>query len=357
MSVLVTGSSGYIGKWFIDRLCRAGVSVIGLDRQQPDAGRGGPPRFVHRDLLDDEPLEHVLEQVDEIIHLAAAKDDWGLSRDEYFRDNLLATERLISSARNVGVRKWTFYSSVGVLGSGLLARPEGADYRPETAYAESKVAAEKAFFEYAHSAPDACVNIVRPSAVFSPNNPENNNLYRLIEALGSGRFVMVGAGADPKAVSYLPNLIDATLFLQRRWEPGVHTYNYIEEPVWSTRQLVDTICDELSRPRPKLHVPSFFAAGVSGGLDLLASLTGKDIPVTSARIRKFCTPTNFSSAKLRQLGFVPAVSMEEAVRETVAFHRSDRAAPPRRSRSSSRSMPAADRGPVIPVRQHSERAA
>src|SRR5690606_4588946 len=101
-----------------------GATVIGIDRRRPSSVE--PDSFVHADLLDADALESALAGVDTVFHLAAAKDDWGLSRHDYYRDNRDATARLLSAGRGAGINRWVFYSTVGVLGSGTLARGEEA---------------------------------------------------------------------------------------------------------------------------------------------------------------------------------------------------------------------------------------
>jgi nucleoside-diphosphate-sugar epimerase len=319
MAVLVTGSSGYIGSELVVALKSRGIAVVGIDRRPPVAG-AKPDTFVLADLLDEGPLESVLLNVSEVFHLAAAKDDWGLSERDYYRDNLDATARLLSLGRARGVKRWVFYSTVGVLGSGLLARGEGAPYNPETPYASSKVDAEKLFNQYAREDPTAAIAVIRPSAVFSPANPTNNNLYRLIQAIKQGRFVMVGDGEDLKATSYLYNLLAATSFVHERLSPGFEIYHYVDEPVWTTRQLVDAIYGLLGKRQTRWHLPGSLAKATATVLDLAATLLRTDIPVTGARIRKFCTSTNFSCEKLGSLGFVAPVSIQQAVSATVLGH-------------------------------------
>jgi GlcNAc-P-P-Und epimerase len=57
---------------------------------------------------------------------------------------------------------------------------------------------------------DAQILVIRPSVVFGPRNPPNTNVYRLIDAIHRGRFVMIGGGAEIKTTSYIDNLIAAS---------------------------------------------------------------------------------------------------------------------------------------------------
>src|ERR687895_462732 len=122
--ILLTGCSGYIGRTLMPYLKQRGLSVIGLDRQPcPAATLDG---FVRTDLQDEAQLRLALGGVDTIFHLAAARTDWGLSREEYFLDNVTATRTLIHVARERGVNNWLFFSTVGVLGPSMSPLDESA---------------------------------------------------------------------------------------------------------------------------------------------------------------------------------------------------------------------------------------
>lgn len=318
MRVLLTGSSGFIGSQLTKRLENAGCHVVGVDRTPPD-GRE-PADFVHGDLLEDGVLERAFEGIDCVFHLAAAKDDWGISRQEYFRDNVRATKRLLSVGAGHGVDRWFHYSTVGVLPPGPEAIDEGATRSPRTNYGASKARAEELFEGFVGEHPNAKVTILRPSAVFGPENPPTTNVHRLIEAILDGRFVMVGDGDTLKTTSYIENLLAASTFLMDRMETGLHVFHYVDEPVMTTDILVDRIYGKLSRDRPGWRIPVTLAKSVAYVSDLAAAVMGVDLPITGARIEKFDTPTNFDASAIRRLGFRQPVSNETAVARTVDWH-------------------------------------
>lgn len=314
----MTGCGGYIGRSLAPHLKALGASIIGLDRR-PCAG-DAVDRFIEGDLRDDQLLAALPGDIDMICHLAAAKDDWGQSDQEYFDDNLEATRKLLEAGTRRGVRDWLFYSSVAVLGPSSAALDETSALAPRDAYGRSKAEAEALFSRWAARESAARVMVIRPSVVFGPDHPSNTNIHRLIDALRHNRFCMVGKGDAIKTTSYLDNLLAATLFLLPRMRSGVHTFIYVDEPRLTTRQMVEMICHELGKQPPTWSIPLSIAAPIARLADLAAAVTRVDLPITAARIEKFCRPTNFSSTAVRKLGFVQSVSMDEAVRRTVHWH-------------------------------------
>lgn len=316
--VLVTGSSGFIGTYLVGTLQDRGHQVVGVDREPPSWSE--PDEFVHGDILDQGVLRAAFEDIDCVFHLAAAKDDWGISREEYFRDNARTTEKLLEVGVSNGVRKWFHYSTVGVLDRGYEPKDESAPLDPGTDYGASKAEAERLVSDLSDNHPELSVVILRPSAVFGPRHPPSTNVHRLIEAIRAGRFVMVGAGCTPKTTSYIENLLEATVFLMRSMEPGLQVYHYVDDPVMTTNELVGAIYRLFSRDPPRVRLPLWAAKPVAYLSDVAAAVLGIDFPITAARIEKFCRPTNFSASAIRELGFEQPVPNDQAIRRTVEWH-------------------------------------
>lgn len=318
MRILITGSSGFIGSYLTEVLRDRGHVVVGVDREEPGWSR--PDEFVHGDLLEDRTLERAFDDIDCVFHLAAAKDDWGISREEYFRDNVEVTRKLLAAGSDRGVTRWFHYSTVGVLPRGPDPLDEEATLGPETEYGASKAEAEKLFRRFSREHSEYAVTMLRPSAVFGPRHPPTTNVYRLIETIRDGRFVMVGDGDTRKTTSYIENLMAATVFLMRRMQPSLQVYHYVDDPVMTMNELVGAVYRLLSRSPPHIRLPLWVAKPVAYMSDVAAAVLGIDFPITAARIEKFCTPTNFSASAIRELGFEQPVPNDQAIRRTVDWH-------------------------------------
>jgi nucleoside-diphosphate-sugar epimerase len=316
--ILLTGCSGYIGRALVPNLKQKGYFVLGFDRKPyPKADLDD---FIQGDLLDQALLRRSLDSIDTVIHLAAAKDDWGISDEEYFRDNVAVTRELLHGVGAKGIRHWVFFSSVAVLGSGSSPLNEAAPIAPVGAYGQSKAQAEALFRQFADEETSVQSLIIRPSVVFGPENPSNTNIFRLIDAIYRNRFVMIGKGDVIKTTSYLENLIAATLFLIEKMQQGVNTFIYVDEPKLSTADIVQQICCLLQKSPPKWHIPRAIATPLAYLADIAAAVTRRDLPITAARIQKFCRATNFDARAVREMGFEQPVSIEEGLRRTVQWY-------------------------------------
>lgn len=88
---------------------------------------------------------------------------------------------------------------------------------------------------------------------------------------------------------------------------GVAIYNYADEPQLTSRKIGDVIAHELGK-KIRLTIPRFI--GILAGLpfDLIIKLTGRNLPISSSRIRKLGTQTYHSAKKIFAEGFKPKLS-------------------------------------------------
>jgi UDP-glucose 4-epimerase len=145
--VLVTGSSGYIGRALVRELL-AGErveTVVGVDVVAPAAPQNGFEFALH-DVCA--PLDPLLRQhrVNTIVHAAfVVRPTHDVAR--MWRTNVEGTRQVLRSARDCGVRHLIYLSSATVYGpqadgSVPFVETQGLNPHPGFAYAESKVATE-----------------------------------------------------------------------------------------------------------------------------------------------------------------------------------------------------------------------
>jgi len=251
---------------------------------------------------------------DAIISLAAEHKDFGLSREDYFKTNEYGTKVLCDAATEIGIKKIVFYSSVAVYGNNQEPSTEKTPPDPNHPYGESKLAGEKILLNWAQADSSRCVLIIRPTVVYGERNIAN--MFRLVDQISKGRYFHIGKGDNIKSIAYVKNIVDATLFLMGKMKPGVEIYNYSDDPQLSVKEIAEVITETLSK-KIQLSLPYSLAYLMAIPFDIFIKISGKDLPVSSNRIKKLCTETYHKADKLNQSGFKRKYSNREGLKNMV----------------------------------------
>lgn len=142
---LITGASGFTGRYLAAELEQHGWEVWGLGQSPGSAAYEG--RYVQADLLDIDNLKGVVGQVapDAVFHLAAIAFVGHGSLDDFYRVNLLGTRNLLQALAELPrpPQSVLLASSANVYGNAAQGQlTESTPYNPANDYAVSKAAME-----------------------------------------------------------------------------------------------------------------------------------------------------------------------------------------------------------------------
>jgi nucleoside-diphosphate-sugar epimerase len=194
---------------------------------------------------------------------------------------------------------------------------ESLEPMPDSPYGGSKLAGEQVLRQWVAADPKRSVVVIRPTVVYGANNVAN--MYNLIRQIDSGLYFHIGEAANIKSIAYVENLVKATLFLKEKMVPGFHLYNYADEPQLTSKRIGDIIAQTLNK-KIKLSIPLSLAMLLGLPFDAIIKLTGKNLPISSARIKKLNTETHHSARKIFQEGFTPQYSTIDGLKKMVAWY-------------------------------------
>jgi GlcNAc-P-P-Und epimerase len=319
MAILLTGGSGFIGSHFHNVLPHH--EVTNLDLNKPFFPYKST--FIKGDIRIPDDVKKAVagKNITTIISLAAKHHDFGIGHDEYFDTNEDGMRVICKVASENGIKEIIFYSSVAVYGLRDIVSTETMAPGPDSPYGASKLAGEKVLEQWAGEDPSRKVLIIRPALVFGANNKAN--MFNLIRQIDSGLYFHLGDASNIKSIAYVENLVDATLFLQKELKSGVAIYNYADEPQLTTRKIGDLIARYLGK---KIRITLPKSLGVLFGIpfDILIKVTGKNFPISTARIKKLGTPTHHSAKKLFDGNFRPQFSTEEGLKKMVDWYKTNK---------------------------------
>ena len=318
MRMLVTGSSGFIGRHVVATLCAGGHWVAGLDKTE-DCDRAENTHLVC-DLLDGDRLTRLVSEIapDAVIHLAARTDLEEKKRLDAYAANIEGVRNLVSAiAATPSVRRCIFTSSQLVCRVGYRPRHDN-DYCPNTLYGQSKVRTEQIVRETDGGVDEWC--IVRPTTVWGPGM--NAHYRRFFDLIQKGSYFHVGTQPLHKSYSYVGNI--AFQYLQLLAAPKEHIerrtfyladYRPIELATWA-----NAFQNALGAPRIG-RMPRGLARVLARIGDAVNVLGFHNFPLTSFRLNNILTEYCFDLSPTESVcGSLP-FSLEEGVRATVEWIR------------------------------------
>jgi dihydroflavonol-4-reductase len=317
---LVTGATGFIGWHVARRLLSRGHAVRALVRPTSKV-RELEVEVVTGDLRDSGSLERAVRGCGLVFHIAADYRLWAKDPAELYRSNVEGTRNLLTAAREAGVERVVYTSTVGCiairkdqLGS------EDVEVRLEQmtgAYKRSKFQAEQVAIEFAKAG--------LPVVIVNPTAPMGDHDFK---PTPTGKIVVdYLKGAMPAFVDTGLNLVDVEdtaeghLLAAEHGEPG---QRYI---LGCENLTLEQILGRLARisdgkvPRWRIPYPVAYVAGLAS--TGWANLTGQEprAPLDAVKMAKLKMFVSSDKAK-RELGFSPG-PVDGALKRAVDWFRAN----------------------------------
>jgi nucleoside-diphosphate-sugar epimerase len=315
LTVLVTGSAGFIGWKVSEFLLADGQRVVGVDnindaydvrlknwRLEQLEGRPGY-EFFKVDICDPHTLRQTIfetRRFDAIINLAARA---GVRQSVenpcvYFETNVTGTLKLLELCREFGVKKFILASSSSLYGA-LEHCPFREDVntdRPLSPYAASKKAAESLCYTY-HYLYGIDVTVLRYFTVYGPAGRPDMSPFRFVQWISEGRPVAVyGDGLQSRDFTYVDDIARGTVAALK--PVGYEVVNMgSDEPVVLNDfiHLLERILERKAQVQFKPRHPA-------------------DVMATWADISKAC----------RLLGWRPQAPIDDGVKKLVTWYEENR---------------------------------
>jgi dihydroflavonol-4-reductase len=321
MLAFVTGATGFVGSHVARVLAEQGADLRLLIRSSSDLRNIEDLKAerVTGDLRDAASLKKAVSGCDAIFHVAADYRLWVRDPDEMYRSNVEGTRTILQAARESGVRRVVYTSSVATIGFTSNGRPTDESSPVSLAnmighYKRSKFVAEQVAIEAGRSGMDV--------VVVNPTTPVGE---RDIKPTPSGRIIVDFLKKKfPAYVDTGLNLVDVTECARGHvsaLEKGSSGERYILGGENLTlKQILDKLATIAGLQSPKIRVP-YMVALATGVVDQVVTgyIRKREPRATIDTVRMGRKKMFVSSGKAeRDLGW-KTVPVDDALRRAVEW--------------------------------------
>jgi dihydroflavonol-4-reductase len=243
---------------------------------------------------------------------------WARDPDEIVRNNMTSTRNIMEAARDEGVERIVYTSSVATLKCRQAGAPSD-ETMPLTedqaigAYKRSKVAAERLVEEMvARGLPAVIVN---PSTPIGANDVKPTPTGRIIVEAAAGRMpAFVDTGLN---MVHVEDVAEGHLLA---FDKGKVGERYILGGQNATlSDILAVVAGEMGRKAPKIKIPRGAVVPLAVAAEMVARRTGKEPFVTLDGLRMSKNRMFFTAAKAeRELGYT-ARPYAEGIKDAIAW--------------------------------------
>jgi nucleoside-diphosphate-sugar epimerase len=275
MRVLVTGSSGLVGRPVCAALRAAGHTVDEFDLQGPPGKSDGPP-FASRDIRDADAVRSAAGRADGVVHLAAISRCAPAEADPHLADavNVGGTTNVVRAIRSTSRPTWMVFASSREVYGEVTNVPvdESFPVQPKAVYGKTKADAEREIREIGREDPRP-VTILRFTNLYgSPWDFPDRVIPAFVSRSRRGEPLEVRGANQILDFLEVRDAVHAILRSIERFESGpadVETFNIASGEGRSLRELADLIV-RLNRSQSLVRevgaaawTPSKFVADIS----------------------------------------------------------------------------------------------
>ncbi len=324
MKVLITGASGFIGRYVVAAALRQSYDVRAVVRsaKQPLPWPSHPRlEVIHLDLQDADRLPTALHSIDTVVHLAAVLSG---SFEEQRQATVLATQALLKALRAssvqhlIAISTFSVYDYLSLSPGTILSESMPLETHPERrdGYTQTKLAQEILVRQFA-SETSTLLTILRPGIVYGKDRLWNASLgVNLKERL----WVCIGDRAILPLL-YVENCADAIMQAILHPPKSRHTINLVDDYLPTQKAYCDALHQLGAVMPPRVMLPWAVVNQVSNWVAQFPGISGANVPglLVPARVHARFKPLAYSNTRAKQyLDWIPRFSLQEALTRSLS---------------------------------------
>jgi len=326
--LLITGSTGFVGRHIVEHALESGYKVVASTRSNSNINWLKEHNIPIVELSLSEPEKLVIElleiikihgDIDVVVHNAGITQS--LNANDYYHVNYTLTKNLINAIKKISgvILKFIYVSSIAAIGPGnpktFVPINEDDTPHPVTHYGRSKLKAE----QFLKNQRELTWIILRPTVVYGPRE---KNFFKMIKAINKKGEFYIGSKTQMLSFIYVDDLSDVIIKMCVN-NSSNKVYNIsdgIAYPAFRVNQIIKSV---LNRKTISIVMPIWFVRiiaffdGCIGIITRRAPILNQDKVNELEQLNWLCD----NSRIVDDIGFSPNFNFESGIKKTINWYK------------------------------------
>lgn len=315
--VLVTGATGFLGKYLIEELLNNDYKVVAQGRKENILNNLKEKYNVEILKCSLDEIKNIEINVDYVIHAAALSTVWGKWED-FYNSNVVGTKSVIDFCRRNNVKRLVYVSSPSIYSAKrdkLNIKEEDYDKNNKlNFYIKSKILAENLINSIKNDKLERV--IIRPRGLFGIG--DTSIIPRLINANRKIGIPLFKNGRNIVDITCVENVALALRLAIESEKAAGNTYNITNGEPREFKSILEELFEQINEPPKYLKINLSLMYGVSSVIEFIYKLFHiyKEPMITKYNI---CTlgysqTLNIEKAK-KDLNYIPKMTLGEGIKK------------------------------------------
>ena len=321
-NILVTGASGFVGQFLLDRLIQTDCNKIVAMHHKPLSKSvkerfGDQITWENTDLLSGDCCG-LLTDIDIIFHLAGYSSVSSSKEEiDYLQKvNVDITESLAVDCVASPVRQFIFVSSIAVCENSFSKRIHETNGIPITPYGISKKRAEDLLIKIADG--HYAVTILRPTALFGEYH--KGSLYELVKSIKYHRFVIFGSGNNLTNFYYIRDFIELLINVKDN-NKAFNQVFIASDNAFRLIILIEWIVVSLKYKNYIVKMPLWVGYLVGYIFDITSLFTKISFPFSLRRLKAMTRDVVYSNRKIKNILDIKQIyGVQRGINNTIEWY-------------------------------------
>ena len=314
--VLITGATGFIGRYLLPYLLKKCLTIRILVRQYSYDFQKEIEQHIG-DLTQPESLLYAAQDVEIVFHLGGFAHAWKGADLEIKHDqiNLIGTKNLLDECVRANVKKFIFFSSTKAVRDSKQCIDEQWTELPDTPYGNTKRKAEQLILSFGikHNLPGC---ILRLSLVYGPSL--KGNLQQMLQSIDKGFFLPIPPVHNYLSMVSVYDVCQAAWLASQNEKANGKIYFVTDEENYTTHLIYLLMRQALGLGKPFWYCPLWLFKLLAIIGDQLEYIFRRRLPFNTQAFNKLFSTSDYNSSLIREeLGFKSQYSLSDLLPEIV----------------------------------------